>query len=161
MAEAPPLLDQTPRGWWQRNWKWFVPVATLAGLAAVVGAVVLFVGAIFGFLRSSDVCQAALARVRADSKVSRELGTPIAEGFFVTGNINVRGSAGDADLAIPIRGPKGGATIYAQATKAMGRWHFKHLVVEFDASRERIDLVEGGTGPGPPAEPAPSGAQPI
>jgi len=75
--------------------------------------------------------------------VIEALGAPIKEGFFVSGNTNVNGAAGEANLAIPISGPKGKGTIYVKATKALGRWSYSDLVVEIQATRTRIDLLKG------------------
>jgi len=46
----------------------------------------------------------------------------------VTGNISEVNSSGKADLVIPIRGPKGEASIYVTASKSPGEWNFDNLV---------------------------------
>jgi len=48
-----------------------------------------------------------------------------------------------ADLAIPISGPKGKGTIYVKAAKSLGRWTYSDLIVEIQATRNRIDLLKG------------------
>ena len=68
------------------------------------------------------------------------IGTPIKEGMFVSGNTHVDGASGNADLSIPISGPKGKATIYAAATKFAGKWTYDKLVVQ-PASGDQIDLL--------------------
>ena len=70
------------------------------------------------------------------------LGTPIEEGLLVMGNINVTGSSGEADLAIPIAGPESEGTIYAVAEKSAGKWAYSILEVEVKTTGERIDLLE-------------------
>jgi hypothetical protein len=58
------------------------------------------------------------------------------------GNINVNGSSGHADLAIPVSGPEGSGTIYVVASKsAAGQWTILRLVVEVKETNERIDLL--------------------
>ena len=57
------------------------------------------------------------------------------------GNINVNGSSGHADLAIPISGPQGNGTIYVVASKSAGQWDLLRLVVDIKATNERIDLL--------------------
>ena len=57
------------------------------------------------------------------------------------GNINVNGSSGHADLAIPISGPQGNGTIYVVASKSAGHWDVLRLVVDIKATNERIDLL--------------------
>ena len=143
-SQSPPPLPghrQTPSTtWWQRNWKWFVPVC--------VGSVILFVGlimlifvAVFGMMKSSDAYKDALAMVRENQDVQEALGSPIEAGLLVMGNINVSGSSGHADLAIPVSGPYGEGTIYVVASKSAGRWTMLQLVIELKATNERIDLL--------------------
>jgi hypothetical protein len=105
------------------------------------GAVVAFlVIVIFGALKQTDVYKMAVARAKADSRVIAALGTPIKEGWYLSGNTNVNGGSGDADLSIPISGPKGKGTIYAVATKSAGEWTYSKLVVKIDSTGETIDL---------------------
>src|SRR4030095_2333626 len=79
------------------------------------------------------------------------LGTPIKEGLVPSGKTNVEGSSGEADLAIPISGPKGKATIYAVATKSGGEWNFSKLSVAIEGG-ETIDLVKSATDSGSTSE---------
>ena len=147
VMQKPPPLPQAlppkkPITWWQRNWKWFVPVGCLGLLAIFTGFVVLIVTIVFGMMKSSDVYKGALAQAKADPAVEMALGTPIEEGLFVMGNINISGSSGEADLAIPISGPDDEATIYLVAEKSASRWIFSTLVVEIKTTGDRIDLME-------------------
>ena len=127
--------------WWTRNWKWFVPVGclgTIVLLVAFVGSIALVV---FSAMKSTDVYKDALARVEAHPSVIEALGSPIKEGFLVSGNTNVNGASGEANLSIPISGPKGKATIYVAAIKSLGEWNYSGLVVEIEKTHERIDLL--------------------
>ncbi len=143
-------MDQPHRkSWWGRNWKWVVPVGCLGAillLALFIGAIVALV---FGVIRSSDVYQDAVETARASAAVQAALGSPVEAGYLVTGSINVSGSGGSADLAIPLSGPDGEATLYAVASKSGGQWVFSTLVVGVEATGERIDLLAGDeAGPG-------------
>jgi hypothetical protein len=91
-------------------------------------------------VKQSDAYKVALSRARAHPAVIEALGTPISEGWITSGSTHVAGPGGDANLAIPIRGPKGKATIYVAAMKLMNIWHFETLVVEIEATHQRIDL---------------------
>jgi hypothetical protein len=70
------------------------------------------------------------------------LGSPIKEGFLVSGNTNVNGASGEANLSIPVSGPKGKGTIYVAAAKSLGRWNYSGLIVEIAKTHQRIDLLE-------------------
>ncbi len=75
-------------------------------------------------------------------RIAHGLGTPVEVGLLTTGNISTSGSSGEADLAIPISGPKGGATVYVVASKSEGEWIFSTLVVGLKEGGERINLLE-------------------
>ena len=79
---------------------------------------------------------------KGDPRVANALGSPIEAGFFVSGKTNVSGSSGNADLTIPIWGPRGKGTIYFVASKFAGKWTFSRLVVEVGKTGEMIDLIE-------------------
>src|SRR6059058_5881080 len=66
---------------------------------------------------------------------SRSL-SPITDGFLVSGNTNVNGASGEANLSIPVSGPKGKGTIYAAATKSLGRWNYSGLVLEIEKTHQ-------------------------
>ncbi|HEY4255904.1 MAG TPA: cytochrome c oxidase assembly factor Coa1 family protein [Candidatus Udaeobacter sp.] len=107
-----------------------------------VGSVVLIV---FSAVKSTDVYKDALARAKVHPAVIEALGSPISEGFFVSGNTNVNGASGEANLSIPIGGPKGKGTIYAAAKKSLGRWNYSGLVFEIAKTHQRIDLLQNPT----------------
>src|SRR6476469_5222548 len=143
LMEQPLTQTATPKpNWWKRNWKWFVPL----GCFTVVLLHLAFVGSIlvivFSAMKSSDVYKEALARAKADPAVVRALGSPIKDGFLLSGNTSVNGASGESNLAIPISGPKGKGTIYLSATKSLGRWNYSGLVVEVGQTHERIDLLQ-------------------
>lgn len=106
-------------------------------LAAVFG----FVALIFSFLKSSDAYKGAVAQAQAEPALVEALGSPITEGFFATGSINISGPSGQAELAIPLKGPKGEAVLYVDATRKLGAWHYEGLVAKIKATGQRIDLA--------------------
>jgi hypothetical protein len=138
----PPPIPATPKGnWWTRNWKWFVPTGCLTLLIFFAAFVTLVVALVFGVIKSGDVYKGALTRAKADPAVIEALGSPVKDGMFVSGATHVNGASGDANLAIPISGPKGNGTLYVVATKSLGRWNYSNLVVEVSATKQRIDLL--------------------
>ena len=127
--------------WWNRNWKWFVPTGCLSIALLFVAFAASVVLSVFSAVKSTDVYKDALARAKAHPAVIDALGSPITEGFLVSGNTNVNGASGEANLSIPISGPKGKGTIYAPATKSLGRWNYSGLVMEIVETHQRIDLL--------------------
>jgi len=137
------LTPATARAnWWKRNWKWFVPLGcfgvTLLFLAFVGSILVI----IFSAIKSTHLYKNSLARAKADRAVTEALGSPIRDGFLVSGNTNVNGASGDSNLAIPISGPKGKGTIYVSAKKSLGQWNYSGLLVEVGQTHERLDLLQ-------------------
>ena len=65
--------------------------------------------------------------------------------MFLSGKTNVNGASGEADLAIPVSGPKGKGTLYVVAAKSAGRWSYTTLVVEVAKTGGRIDLLPSDT----------------
>ena len=119
-----------------------------AGCFSILVLFVAFAGSIalivFGAMKSTDVYKDALARARVNSAVIETLGSPITDGFLVSGNTNINGASGEANLSIPISGPKGKGTIYVAANKSLGRWNYTGLVVEIAKTHQRIDLLQSG-----------------
>jgi hypothetical protein len=136
-----PAPQPPPTSWWSRNWKWFVPTGCCLTPLVLGGAFVAFlVLVIFGAMKQSDVYKMAVARAKADPRVIAALGSPIKDGWYVSGKTNVNGGSGEADLSIPISGPRGKGTIYAIATKFAGEWTYSKLVVKVESTGETIDL---------------------
>jgi hypothetical protein len=151
VEQIPPPISSTAKpNWWKRNWKWFVPLGcfcTAVAFVVFVGSVVLIV---FSAVKSTDVYKDALARAKAHPAVVEVLGSPVTEGFLVSGNTNVNDASGEANLSIPIAGPKGKGTIYVAARKSLGQWNYSGLVVEIAKTHQRIDLLQS---PAPASSP--------
>jgi hypothetical protein len=137
-----PHTPARPDGWWKRNWKWAVPALAALGLSLLAGFVALIISMVFGMIKSSDAYKLAVQRAQGSPAVTAALGQPIQEGWFTMGNIEVNGPMGEANLQIPVSGPKGEGDIFVEARKSAGTWTFRTLVVQVDAGGQRIDLLE-------------------
>ncbi|WP_368563095.1 cytochrome c oxidase assembly factor Coa1 family protein [Pseudoxanthomonas sp. UTMC 1351] len=129
--------------WWGRNWKWFVPVLAVVMLALFAAFFAAIFAFVFGMMKSSEPYREAVARATANPQIVQALGEPIESGYFVQGNISTQGTTGEANLAIPLKGPKGSAKVYVDASQSAGRWEYKTLVVQIEGSHQRVDLLEG------------------
>ena len=131
-------------GWWERNWKWCVPVLCLAVAGLILAGAFGFIAFVMGMVRSSDPYQHALQRARADPAVVAALGRPIEKGFLTSGDISSSaGGDGKAHLAIPLQGARSHATLYVDAEETAGVWHYSVIAVAVDDGR-RIDLLDAG-----------------
>lgn len=130
------------RNWFARNWKWLVPVGCLVPLLMCTGIVVLLFTVVFGAIKSSDPYQAAINAAQSSPAATASLGSPIKPGLIVTGEININGSSGDVDLAIPVSGPKGKGTIYVAGHRSAGKWTYTTLELAVPGSTERTPLLQ-------------------
>ncbi|MHC4415668.1 MAG: cytochrome c oxidase assembly factor Coa1 family protein [Planctomycetota bacterium] len=135
------MHETQPKSWWGRNWKWVVPTGVITTLAAGGGLVTIIISLALGLIKGSGAYTEAVARARTEPAVTAALGTPIEEGFLVVGDIEESNASGSADLAIPISGPNGSATIFAVAEKEGGHWQFSTLEVAVEEGNERVDLL--------------------
>jgi hypothetical protein len=141
--EQNPAVPLAPRSnWWKRNWTWFVPVGCLSMLVLLGVFVISIALIVFSAMKSTDVYKNALARAQAHPSVIEALGSPIKEGFLVSGNTDVNGASGEANLSIPISGPNGKGTIYVAANKSLGQWNYSGLIVEISKTHQRINLLQ-------------------
>jgi hypothetical protein len=105
----------------------------LLGAALVFG---LFLGGVFelatSLIKSSDAYKTAVQRAEDSPEVREKIGYPLKVGWFTSGRINVAGDSGNADLSIPISGPRGKGHILVSAKKRNGKWAYQTLEVEVD-----------------------------
>jgi hypothetical protein len=126
------------KSWLGRNWKWLLLVVFSVLIVLGLGIFALIMSA----MRSSTAAEDAVARAQSNPAVVERLGSGIAEGWIMSGSINVSADGtGDADLAVPISGPKGKATVYVTARKSGGTWNYTQMQAAIDGSGERIDLL--------------------
>jgi len=114
----------------------------LMGLLVLVLFAALLVVGFFSLFGRSDACALAMEQARANDQVKERLGEPLEKGLFVMGNIQISGSSGDAELSIPISGPKGKGTLYIVAKKSMGLWKAQALQLAGENESYRIDLLK-------------------
>ncbi|WP_052773056.1 cytochrome c oxidase assembly factor Coa1 family protein [Luteimonas sp. FCS-9] len=146
---APP-----PRGWWQRNWKWALPVAIVSALALAAAAFAALLFGIRGSLIGSDVYQDAVARARAHPEMVALIGEPMTEGFMPMGSVSsstTGGGSGEADLMVTLTGPDGSGTLFVEAGRARGQWRYASLFFVEESGAGMVTLVDDDTGIGAPA----------
>lgn len=139
--QTPPVMTlKSPPSWWDRNWKWFLPTLVIAIMVISVGFIATLVYLVFGFIKKSEPYQAGLALARENPALIEAIGEPLEPGWFSTGNIHYSGTVGYADISIPIKGPKGSATVYVEAVRKLGNWEIKRAAVNIDGNGERLLL---------------------
>ncbi|MCS6841587.1 MAG: cytochrome c oxidase assembly factor 1 family protein [Roseiflexus sp.] len=122
------------------------PLSCLVGITIVV-LVGACIGGIFfaviGSIRTSDVVQGALARAERDPEVAAALGAPLEVGWLPTGSIRFsngfNSGSGDANLTLPISGPRGSGEMIVEAVRRNGMWRYSRLIVA--VGNRRIDVL--------------------
>lgn len=122
-------------------WVW-VGVGCAVLFAGAVAFVAFIVFVVFAAMRSSDPYKDAMQRAQNDPRVMAALGTPIEPGWFISGSINTENRDGNANISIPISGPKQSASIHVAGTKEGGRWTYTRMIVT-PATGPTIDLLDG------------------
>lgn len=131
--------------WWKRNWKWFVPVGGC--LTLIMLCIALIAAGIFGVSKmfsGSEPYSYALAQTTTNEQVIELLGEPIETNGLMQGSINFSNGDGDADMAIPIKGPRGTGKIYVVGTKRNDIWTYSELEVRIEENSEVINLLDEG-----------------
>jgi cytochrome oxidase complex assembly protein 1 len=125
--------EKPRRGWLRTHWKLVLAVWLGLSLSGAVAA--------FYLLSNSDATKLAVATAESNPALAERLGRPLKTGWFVSGSIEVTHGSGHAELAIPVSGPKGRGTLYAEARKHAGLWHLELLQFGSNNSTERLDLL--------------------
>lgn len=143
MTTPPYPLHPEPlkKSWLERRPLWKIPLGCLILflLIGIFGSIVMTI--ITTSFHNSDVYKQAVAKAVENSQVLDAIGEPIHPGWFVSGQLNVSGGTGSADLLIPISGPHGSGSIRAVASKNRGAWRFTDLQVNIKSRSETIDLL--------------------
>ena len=102
----------------RKKLEWVVRLGCLLPVFFVVGCGLLAFLFATGIMKQSDAYKIALARAQANPVLIEAIGSPISQTGIVSGNSNVSGAVGEANLSIPLSGPKGKATLYVEAKKS-------------------------------------------
>jgi hypothetical protein len=144
MATTAPSVPAKPqaRGWFRRNWKWFIPSAILTVIlvAAVIATGVIAVRV--NRYKSSTPYQTALEVVQESPRVQNVLGSPIKDAsWWPSGRLDISesGGGGEARFGFTVSGPKGSAVVETDARMVRAEWNVNRLIVRF-ADDVQFDL---------------------
>jgi hypothetical protein len=129
------------KSWLERNPLWKIPLGCLTLFVLLAAFVIILMTVITSSFRHSDVYKQAIAQATANPQVRERIGEPIKPDWLVSGQLNVSGNSGKANLVIPISGPRGRGSIHAVAQKDGGVWRFRYLQVDLANQSASIDLL--------------------
>ncbi len=130
------------------------PKKKMSGLkiaAIIIGSfllllILLFV-AIFSFarsmLRNSEVHEQAMIMLQDSQQAIELLGEPIESGRSVNGSINISNGGGEAEMTIPVSGPRNSGELMVEAFRSGGIWQYTRL--DLQVGQERVNLLQSGT----------------
>jgi len=103
-------------------------------------------------IRESGGYQQAIATVRADRRIEAALGEPIDDSQSLTGSFVSTNHVHTVVATVPLKGPKGSATMVVNAMQMDGPWQFTVLSVTLQATRETLDLRAAANGSDTPTK---------
>ena len=140
-SEAYPVAPKPSGG---KKWVLFgcggcLGLLVLGGVA--VAAVMYFA---MGAIKKSDAFANAVKQAQTSPEVQAAIGTPIVTGWMVQGSFNYENGGGKANFSVPLKGPKGEATLQAAGEKAVGgAWIYSQLETILP-NGSKIDLLSDG-----------------
>lgn len=131
------------KGWFGRNWLWVVPVG---GCLTIILLFIFGVGAvIFGIsnaITNSSPYEYAVDQASNHPIVIELLGSPVETAGMLSGNISLNNDDGRVDFNIPLKGPKGRASVTIKGEKIDGEWVYEELYVLIKETNEKINLLD-------------------
>ncbi len=133
--------QEKQRGWWSRNWLWFVPTLLIVLFICCCGGPALIGFNIASKALRSGPYETAMQKILADPTLKQELGEPIEEVSWIpAGRLEFENDRGEADLRFDLSGPKGQAKAHMQARCTNAKWELTVLEVTL-ASGKTIQLL--------------------
>src|SRR6267142_1147307 len=134
-------------------------ILIIAGILAVLGLIVsLFVGSIAWFtfhtIAKSEAADTARTFLRNNEILKQDIGEVKDFGSFVTGNINVQNTDGEATLHLKVIGEKRTVNARVDLSYRNNR-SWRVTGASYDRDGQDIDLVQG-YGPSPTPTPPPN-----
>ena len=128
-----PACCRKAMDWARRHWA--------ISLHFVVVCAVLGAGLSFWTIRVSAPAQLAFAQVQTSKIADGVLGSPIRQGFFVTGAVDHVQAGQYADLRMKVYGPQGQGTVFANAAKKNGVWQLTTLDLVVEGRPGQLNLL--------------------
>ena len=145
-----PGPEQKPRGWWSRNWKWFVPTVLLIMILICCGGpIAIFYGGV-SVLRNTEPYVKIMQMIQANPEAQEALGQPIRDDSWFP----VLSTDGDnIDIRWDLAGPKGKGKAYVKSRTNNGKIEIVIIEVTLPNGKKLILHDEAGGNVAPPFVP--------
>jgi len=108
-------------------------------LGAVAGLAILCVGIEYVF-HNFSLAEHAMEGLQASSEGRNTLGIPMREGWFITGEVRIKGGSGAADLSIPVRGSRAAGELEVRGIRKDGVWLIADLYLIADGNNAVVQI---------------------
>lgn len=131
------------RGWFRRNWLWFVPAILLT---IVVGGGGAIYWAFYTRVYNLDVCQSAMVTIESDPRLQKALGDSIQPVKWPSREVapNARVDENEIDVIWHVEGSKSRAKAHLQSKLRQGKWETIELKVTL-ANGKSLSLRDVGS----------------
>lgn len=135
------------KNWWNRNWKWLVP---LFGIVLLVTGVLISSG-FFGFgsdfakaYADSELYENALKKAQSNPQVIELLGEiePIDKLSILEGAVEYSNNDNTINSTISIKGSKGKAKMDLTADKLNNEWDYRKIDIRIKSPPEKKQTIE-------------------
>ncbi len=116
----------------------FIIVTSLLVLFVVIGTIAVYTAR--SALQNSKIYLEATSILEDSAEAAEILGAPVEVGSEVNGRINVSNTEGQADMIIPISGPKKNGELKALGYMTGGEWHLSLLLLRTEDG-QLLDLL--------------------
>ena len=134
------------KSWWNRNWKWFVPVSgILLILAILISSGMVRIGADLAKAYSdTELYENALNKAKSNQKVTELLGEiePIDKLAILEGEIHYTNDNQTVNSTIRIKGANGKARMDIIADRINNEWNYKKINVRIKNPPEKKQTIE-------------------
>jgi len=137
------MEEHQQKNWFGRNWKWAVP--SIGCLSLIIITVIFastMVMKLTGLFKDSEPYQTGMETLTKNELVIEILGEPIETNGNIEGKVSYNNEDGNVDLKVPVKGPKGEATLIVIAEKKDGEWVYHIMEVSINDTNEKIDLLD-------------------
>lgn len=135
--------------WQNRKWKsiehfksiqrkWTISAVFLLFIVFPLFILLIF-NAVAGMLKG-EAYDLSLQAIKTNKQVIQHIGTPLHPSYFVSGDIKIDNSGGEANLYYTIKGPKGEALAIVKATKTSTHWTLQKVLVSAETDSEYPDI---------------------
>lgn len=135
--------NREQKNWFGRNRIWAIPSM---GCLTLIVLIIIFASTMItnltGFFKDSVPYTVGMENLIKNKLVIEALGEPIEANGMFQGNIRYNDDEGNADLKVPVKGPKGEATLLIIAVMNDDVWTYNTMEVTISDTNEIINLLE-------------------